>query len=180
MRVNVVVQMPQPEKAKCSSHGDWGSQQHAEWQGPTLILRRENQEDEEQGHSKDHRRRDSFCSFFLLIRHSHIVVTHLRRHRGSKHFFQSFHCLPGAVARGRTSVYLGTPIQVVSQSEFRPSTGLNCRQGAQRHRLSGIIRHVELANILGTSSIVTFRLDVNLPLASEAIEVIDKESAHAT
>ena len=40
------------------------------------------------------------------------------------------------------------------------------------------VAHVELADILGPGPVVAFRLDVDLPLAAEAVEVVYEQPAH--
>ncbi len=44
--------------------------------------------------------------------------------------------------------------------------------------LVGVVEHVELAEVLGLRAVVALGLHVDLPLAAEAVEVIDEGAAH--
>ena len=59
-----------------------------------------------------------------------------------------------------------------------PERDSNRRQRGQRHHLAVRVADVELADVLGSVAIVAFGLDVDLPLAAEAVEVVDERPAH--
>ena len=48
----------------------------------------------------------------------------------------------------------------------------------KRHGVAPVVEHVELADILRLGAVFPFRLDIDLPLAAEAVEVVDEVAAH--
>ena len=59
-----------------------------------------------------------------------------------------------------------------------PARVFDACDGGERHALTCCIRDVELTDILGASSVLAVRLDVDLPLAAEPIEVVHERAAH--
>src|SRR5881409_1348304 len=60
----------------------------------------------------------------------------------------------------------------------RARTCFKSREGREGHHAASIVSDVELANILRPGAIVAFGLDIDLPLASEAVEIVDEQTAH--
>src|SRR4030095_13113855 len=69
-------------------------------------------------------------------------------------------------------------VAVKADSELWPVDGFHLHQGRQRHRLSFGIANAELADILRSRAILTLRLDVDLPGATEEVEVVHKGATH--
>ena len=44
--------------------------------------------------------------------------------------------------------------------------------------VAGSVPHIELADVLELVAVLAFRLDIHLPLAAEAVEVVDERAAH--
>src|SRR6185436_1404586 len=51
-------------------------------------------------------------------------------------------------------------------------------QRGKRHHFTFVVPYVELPDLFGLGAILAFGLDVNLPLAAEAVEVVHEQSAH--
>ena len=83
-----------------------------------------------------------------------------------------------AVARRRAAVQLRRPIFVEAHGEFRAVARFKPGQRGQRDHLTAGVPHVELADVLRLRAVVAFGFDVDLPLPSEAIEVVDEQAAH--
>src|SRR5207249_8681685 len=61
---------------------------------------------------------------------------------------------------------------------FRARTRLDLGQRGKWNHLTFVVPHVELADVFGLGAILAFRLDVNLPLAAKAVEVVYEQPAH--
>ena len=59
-----------------------------------------------------------------------------------------------------------------------PGALLETGEGAQGHGVAVLVAHVELTQLFGIDPIFPLGLDVDLPLAAEAVEVIDEVAAH--
>ena len=59
-----------------------------------------------------------------------------------------------------------------------PVVGRDAGQGGERHHVAGIVEHVELPEVLGLGAVIALGLHIDLPLAAEAVEVIDERAAH--
>ena len=66
----------------------------------------------------------------LLIRHAHVVETHLAGHGLFEDLFQGRRCLIRAVAGGRAAVDLRRPVLVIAHRELRAGASLeSCKRG---------------------------------------------------
>src|SRR4029453_4216309 len=106
------------------------------------------------------------------------VIAHLRRHRFREHLLQRGHGLSRAVAGRSTGDDLRGTIQVVTHGELRTRKRFKSDQGGERYHVPRAIPNVELPDILSTIAIGPFRLDVDLPLPTEAIEVVHERAPH--
>ena len=161
-----------------AEHRDRCSKQHAEWQRPAFVKRSENQEHEQERHSKHDSRRHALLRFLFLKRDAEIIVAHLFRHGLPKNFFQRVHRLIRAVAGRGGTVDLCGAIFVVAQREFRTGDVFDGRDGIERHGVAVRIANEELPHILRIGAVIAFRLDVNLPGSAEPIEIVHEKSAH--
>ncbi len=59
-----------------------------------------------------------------------------------------------------------------------PETRLKTRQRGERHHPAVLVSDIKLADVLRLGAVVALRLDVDLPLPAEAIEVVDEQSPH--
>src|SRR5205085_10256034 len=92
--------------------------------------------------------------------------------------FEHFHRLRGTVSRGGRAVDLSTAIEVVAKGVFRARNGLDGGERGQRHRLAVFVAHVEQAEVFGFRSKLALRLNINLPLAAKAVEIVYEGTAH--
>ena len=95
-----------------------------------------------------------------------------------KDFFERRHRLVRAIARRGRSVDLRRAIFVVAQREFRTGDVLDGRDRIKRHSVTVCVAHEELADVFRVGAIIAFRFYVNLPCATEPIEVIHEKAAH--
>src|SRR6266481_7215496 len=115
-----------------------------------------------------------YTTLFRSKGHAEVVKTHLTRHRFPENVFESFHRLLCAVTWSRGAIDLCSAILVESHCEFRAITRLKACDRSEGHHSAFVISHVKLADIFWTRAIVPFSLDINLPLATEAIGVVDE------
>jgi hypothetical protein len=113
----------------------------------------------------------------LLERHARVVVTHFAGHGFGENRLERPHHLRRTVAGRRRRVDLRAAVEVVAHREFRAGDVADRRQRRQRHRFALVVAHVELPDVLDVGAVVAFGLDVDLPLASEAVEVVDEAAA---
>src|SRR4029077_5819389 len=106
------------------------------------------------------------------------VIAHFGRHCLHKHFFEGVHGLVGSVANGGRGIYLRAEIQIVTHQEFRPVSPLDSSDRTKGHHLIASIADKELAEVIEIGPVRPFGLNVNLPIASETIEVVDKSASH--
>ena len=92
-------------------------------------------------------------------------------------FLQRGHGLVGAVAGGGTGIDLRRTIHVEAHGEFRAVTRFGRHQRGERHGFSLAVAHVELSGLLDLAAEFTGGLHVDLPLQTEAVEVIDHRAA---
>src|SRR5581483_9806700 len=86
--------------------------------------------------------------------------------------------LAGTVAGGGGAVDLRAGIFVVVEDKFRPGAELGLGEGGEGNTLALVVAHIEQPDIFGTRTVNGLRLNVNLPLAAEAIKIIDEIAAH--
>ena len=86
--------------------------------------------------------------------------------------------LVGAVTRRGAAVQLRGAIFVEAHGEFGAGARFESGQRGQRHHFAGRVAHIELADVLGFRAVLVLGLDVDLPLAAEAVEVVDEQPAH--
>ena len=168
----------QPKHTKGAKNRDRRTQQHAKRQRPAFIKCGENQENEQQRKPEDCGRRNTFAGFLFLKRNARVVETHLARHGLLENRFERIGCLFGAIAGRGAAVDLGGTKFVEAQSKFGTKARLDCSQGRKRDVLSLVVADIELPHVVGAGAVFAFRFDVDLKLASEAIEIIDEISAH--
>ena len=183
MRIDVVLEREagEPTKietGKCSKDSDGYTQEHAKRKSPTLVKRRENQKTKKKRETEDNGRRHALLSLLLLVRHAEVIKAHIWRHGLCKDFLHCCHSLSRAVTGISAGIDLCAPKQVVTQREFRAHPVINRNHRGQGHHAAGAIANVKLAQVLGPGPIVTLGLNVNLPLAAEAVEVIDERASH--
>jgi hypothetical protein len=93
-------------------------------------------------------------------------------------FFERFGSLCGAITRRSCTIDLRGTIFVIAHRKFRTGDLLNGCDRVERHHLIVTIAHIKLADVFRVGSVIAFRLDIDLPLASEAVEVVHKKSTH--
>ena len=59
-----------------------------------------------------------------------------------------------------------------------PGRDSNFVSADKRHHVAVRVAHVELADVFQVGAVLAFGFDVDLPLPSEAVEVVDEQSAH--
>src|SRR5580658_4749339 len=168
----------QPKHRKSSEDRHGRAEQHAEWQRPAFVKSRENQEDEQQRQSKDHRGWHSLARFLLQKRDSGVVESHLARHGLPENLFEGCARLIGAEARRGAAVDLGAAILVKTHREFRAELRFNRGERRERNVLALVVADIESPDVIRAGAIVAFGLDVNLPLTAEAVEVVNEIAAH--
>src|SRR6185295_16432002 len=143
----------QPQNGEGAEYGDGRTQQNTERQRPAFVQGREDQENEEQRESKDHRRGYALLRLFLLERHSHVVIAHLRRHGLIEYLLEGLHGLRGAIARCGGAVELRGPVHVEAHGEFRTGTRFDLGQRGKRHHFTFVVPYVELPDVFGLGAI---------------------------
>src|SRR5205823_5272832 len=99
-------------------------------------------------------------------------------HALREYFLERFRSLACAVTRSGATVDLGARIFVVMHDEFRAGALLNPCESGKRHALAAIVPDIKKAEVFRVGPIFIFGFDIDLPLPSEAIEIIDEEAAH--
>ena len=59
-----------------------------------------------------------------------------------------------------------------------PERDSNLVKRRERHHRALAVAHVELADVVEVVAVLALGLDVDLPLAAEAVEVVDEQPAH--
>ena len=67
---------------------------------------------------------------------------------------------------------------VEAHGKLWAQTWLDGGEGGKRNVFSLVVADVELSNVFRPGAIFTLGLDIDLPLAAEAVEVVDKVAAH--
>ena len=124
-------------------------------------------------------RRDALLRLLLLEAHADVVEPHLGGHGLAEDLFEGLHHLAGAVARLAHGVDLRRAVEVVAHGELRAGARLRRSSApkAARDRPCSLL-HVELAHVSAVGPVLALRLHVDLPLAAEAVEVVDEVAAH--
>src|SRR6266436_2764628 len=161
-------------KRKIPKNCDRSAEKHAEGKRPAFVQSGENQKHEQKREPENGRRRNTFPRFLFLKGHPEVVKTHLTRHRFPENVFEGGHRLVCAVAGSSGAINLCRAILVESHREFRAIARLKSSDRSEGNHSAFVISHVELADIFWPRAIVAFSLDINLPLATEAIEVVDE------
>ena len=86
-------------------------------------------------------------------------------------------CVGGVAGRG-CGVDLRAAIQVVAHGEFRPGAAFDPSERTKRNHLVFRVPDIKLPEIVEICPVLPFSLCVDLPIPSEAIEVIDKSASH--
>src|SRR5208282_1242745 len=167
---------PENEESAENCHGS--AEKDAEGQRPAFIERGENQKDEEERKAENGRSRNALLGFFLLEGHAQVVVAHFAGHGLVEDLFHRGHSLAGAVTGSGGAVDLGGAVLVVAHGEFRAGARLEFCDGSEGNHFALGVFDEELADIFGASAISAFRFDVHLPLAAEAIEIVNEKAAH--
>src|SRR5476651_1386911 len=69
----VVLHRSPKERDERAKDGDWRAQQHGEWERPTFVHGRQDEEDKEERHGKYDAGRNAFLGLLLLERHAGVV-----------------------------------------------------------------------------------------------------------
>ena len=154
------------------------AEQDTEGQRPAFVQRGKNEKDEEQRKSEDDRRRNTFAGFLLLERNTGVVETHFARHGLRENRFERSGSLVGAKAGRGAAVDLGAAIFIEAHGEFRTKPRLDGCERGERDVLAFIIADIKLSDVFRASAVLALSLDINLPLAAEAIEIVNEVSAH--
>src|SRR5580704_9933419 len=176
--INVVVKAPEVECDEGAEHCDGDAEQHAEGKRPTLVLRSHDQEDDKECEAKNYAGGNALRCLLLLVRHAAVVEAHLAGHGFVEDVLERRHYLAGAVAGRRRGVDLHAVEQVVTHDELCAAARIRASQCAQRNHIACSVADVELAQVRSLGAEVTVRLDIDLPLQAEAVEVIDQRAAH--
>ncbi|EXI65763.1 MAG: hypothetical protein AW08_02975 [Candidatus Accumulibacter adjunctus] len=94
-----------------------------------------------------------------------------------EHLFQRAHDLCRAESWRCRGVDLRAAVEVEAHRELGAGDVAYRGQRRQRDRLPILVAHVELADILDVGAEVPLGLDVDLPLAAEAVEIVDEATA---
>src|SRR5438046_10755465 len=100
------------------------------------------------------------------------------RHRLRENLFKRGHGLAGTIAWSGGAVNLRRAIFVETHGELRARTRFKSRESRKWHHLPPVTSDVELANVFRSRAIIAFGLDVNLPLATNAVGIVDEPAAH--
>ncbi len=92
--------------------------------------------------------------------------------------FQRLHRLVGAVAGRGAAVQLRRAVFVEAHGELRAVSRFEVVRAESGTISPAGVPHVELADVFGTCAVLAFRFHVDLPLASEPVEVVDEQPAH--
>ena len=96
----------------------------------------------------------------------------------AKDLLKRLHGLGRTEAGGCRGVDLGRAVEVEAHGEFRAGDVADRGQRRERHRLPVFVAHIELTDIIDIGPVVSFSLDINLPLAAEFVEVVDETAPH--
>src|SRR5580692_6586572 len=168
----------QPKHRKSSEARYRRAEQYAERQRPAFVKSRKNQEYEQQRQSKDHRGRHSLSRFLLQKRNSGVVESHLSRHGLFENIFEGCAGLIGAETRCGASVDLGATILVKAHGEFGAKLRFDRGERRERNVFAVAVADIESSDVVRAGAIVAFGLDVNLPLPTESVEVVDEIATH--
>ena len=178
LREDVVLHLPREECQVGAKHGDRDAQEDAEGQGPALVERGQDQEDEEEGQAEYRGRGDPLLGPLLLVGHADVVEAHLPGHRLREDLLQGRRRLLGAVARRGRAIDLRAPVEVVPHGELGPEPVLHLDQRGEGHHGPVPVPHEVAAELVHAVPVLALRLDVDLPLAAEAVEVVDEDASH--
>src|SRR5207247_10039547 len=107
------------------------------------------------------------------IRESHFMGDRLR---GT--LLEGRHGLACAVACSRCAIDLRRAVLIETHGELWARTRFKSRESRKWHHLPPVTSDVELANVFRSRAIIVFGLDVNLPLAPKAAEIVVGQTAH--
>jgi len=91
-----------------------------------------------------------------------------------ENFFDRGHGLAGAIAGSRSAVDLGGAVSLKRMVNSGPGRARIRDRGEGNHLAFGVLDE-KLADIFGAGAIGAFGFDVDLPLASETIEIVDEK-----
>jgi len=163
---------------ECAEHGDRSAEQHAEGKRPALVEGGQNEEDHHDGEAEDGGGRNTLRSLLLLVRHAFVVKAHSGWHGLLEDGLDGIHDLAGAIAGRAGDVDLGGRIFVEAQVEVRARRSLDGGDGAQGHKASAGVVDVVLADVADVGAGGSIGFHIGLPLAAEAVEVVDQIAAH--
>ena len=164
-----------PQASHCTKYRDRRAEQHAERQRPALVLRSEDQEDENQRHDEDDGSR-TLCGLFL-VRHIGPGVADVGRQGGGGHLLQGIECLRRTVARFRLAGYFSRAEEIEAVSKFRSLRTFRSDQGGQRHHIAFAVPHMEHADAAFIVAVLRFRHHIDLVKPAKAVEVVDVGAA---
>src|SRR5262249_17667535 len=173
--VHVQIVAPQYEAAEGAEDRHRYCQQHRERQRPTLVERRQDQEDEYQRQGKRRPRRPR--SLPLLVREIAPVVAHLGRKDFLRHLLERRHGLTGTVTWRGAPDDLGGAVEIESVGVFRAADGARGEQRRERNHGAVVIPHKVILDVLVAPALFPFRLQVHAPLPAEAVELVEVEAA---
>ena len=176
--IDVVHLAAEPDCGKGAEDRDGRAEEHAERQRPALILGRKDEKDAEQRKPEDGQGRYTFLGLLFLEAHADVIEAHLPRHRLVEDFFEGLHRLGGAEAGLARGVNLGRAVEVVAHREFGPERDSMVVTAESGTGSPLSLCTIELADILGLGAVFSLRLDIDLPLPAEAVEVVDEVAAH--
>ncbi len=114
----------------------------------------------------------------FLVAHTLVVVAHALWHGLCEGLFESRHDLSGAVAGCANDGELRRLIFVETGGELRACRAAHGSDGAERNPIAIGRSYVELADVFDVRARRALGLDVGLPLAAEAVEVVHQIPAH--
>jgi hypothetical protein len=177
LREHVELEAGDPERADRAQQRDRGAEQDAERQRPAFVLRRQQQEHDEQREAEDGGGRDAFLGDLLLERHARVVEPHLARHRLGEDLLERPHPLSRADARREHAVDLRRTVAVEAHRELRAVHLPHADERGQWQRLPGGVAHVELPDVLRPRAELPLGLHVDLPDAPVLVEVVHERAA---
>src|SRR5215831_7817906 len=166
------------QSRESAEDGDRHTEQYAKGKRPTFIERCEDQEGKKDRQAENSEWRNALRRFLLLKGHAHVVKAHPGRHRLGINLLERMHGLLVTESSRRGGINLRGSVEVIAHGEFGSVGGLDGGHSRQGHHVPLHISNVKLAHILGPCPVGAFGLGIDLPLASEAVEVVDKRATH--
>src|SRR2546430_6940459 len=115
---------------------------------------------------------------FFLKGYPQVIEAHFTGHRLRETLREGRHGLACAVGCSRCAIDLRRAVLIETHGELRARTRFKSRESRKWHHLPPVTSDVELANVSRSRAIIAFGLDVTLPLATKAVEIVDEQAAH--